>query len=223
MDKRKEIVEEYRKFSEYLKGISLDKLRDEFTREELIELNKDIRNVKLRVLPYDISELVNEMKVEEYPELLGVHNFPVLKEIDFLEEKQKIELDEDLVRFRVGNYVSNLWQIVQDQDTLTKLDEWLLEKGVIKEYFVALCPDCSHEEHLSELMSGEEKDSLIELFNQYEENDSFELYELIMNLLCHVCMECDYEFEPTKYNLDSIRFKTYKKMQMERDKSLDNV
>ncbi|PFK01355.1 hypothetical protein COI97_15940 [Bacillus cereus] len=223
MDIRKQVLPKYKEFNEFLNSISLDDLKKEFNRHELKELESKLRGIELRSLPYEISKLTDQMKLEEFPQLLGVHRFPVLKKIDFMTEEKKVELDKKLVSFRVGNYLPYLGRYTDQKD---KLEQFLLENEVIEKKYVVTCPCCSADEWLSSPQSLEQKNKLETLLTKNEEDycDAEEEFESTVDCICGDC-----GFSPDYYEMRDyarkgrVQFKELLKMKMERDKSLDNV
>lgn len=172
-------------------------------------------DIELRALPYEIGNMTEKMKKDEFPELLGIHHYPVLKEIDFLTEEEKLELDKFLVKFRPNrDYVQSFWRVVKDSKKVDQLKQFLIEKGIVEERHVVKCPNC-HQNHLSKMMTNEEKEKLKVLLQNKAEYDKLDGY---INL---VCDECYCEVEPSE--IDEYNMETYLKLVMERDKSLDNV
>lgn len=222
MDKKQEILKKYRAFNEYLESINLDELRNKHTRQELNAFKEQLYGLKTRNLAYEISELTRKMKEEEYPELLGVHHFPILRQIDFMTENKKIELDQFLAGHRVGNYIYNLWHFTSDEKRRKQLEEWLIEHGVAEKQYSVLCPNCS-QGWISSLMSGEEKEKLDIALKQYKEKEDWESYDIIMDKLEHSCIDCELYFDLTNDIINRLQYKSLLKMKMERDTSLDNL
>lgn len=219
-DIRSEILNKYTEFNEFLMSISLDGLRSSFSRQDLNEFKGELYNIKLRSLAYEISDMTEQMKLEEFPELLGVHHYPVLKEITFMTEEEKKKLDEQLIRFRVGDYVSGLWRYTKKEK---ELEEFLLEHKVISKRYIV---DCNCEEYwLSDVMSQDEKEKLETIINKenYEDAD-YEHYHKMVHSYCDECGDdCDLDYVKQKFKNGHMRFKEMLRMDMERDSSLDNV
>ena len=217
MNDLEKIKEKFIEFSTYLESIDLNDLRKKHTRAELKKLSEDLYSINIRSLAYEIKKIVDEMKKEEFPELLGVHHFPVLKEIDFLTEEKKIELDEHLARFRAGNYLYGLRNVIRDSDKVKMVEQFLLEKGIVEDRYYVLCPVCGTG-HISDELNKEEKAKLEEVIRDLNHNEREEKLE---KYLQYICMDC--ETEADIKNLTSLYFKTVYKMMQERDKSLDHV
>ncbi|MDZ5607047.1 hypothetical protein U2I54_08040 [Bacillus pseudomycoides] len=223
MDVREQILNKYNEFNEFLMNISVDDLRKQFNRHELNMFVDELYKFKLRSLAYDINQVTKQMKLEEFPQLLGVHRFPVLKKIDFMTEEKKIELDKALVRFRVGNYLPYLGRYTDEKD---KLEQFLLENGVVEKKYIVSCPCCGADEWLSSPLNLEKKNRVDKLLNMSEGNyyDAEEEFEQIVDCICEEC-----GFSPEYYEMRDyarkgrVKYKESLKMKMERDKSLDNV
>ncbi|MEJ8548182.1 hypothetical protein [Brevibacillus borstelensis] len=212
-----QILEKQQEFNQYLDSIDLSVLKEQYTRSELDNFSNQLYSLKTRSLAFEVKRLTDEMKKEEYPELLGVHHFPVLRQIDFLTEEQKIELDKFLVSYRKGNYVSGLWRITKKHGTVKEIEKFLLDKGVVEERHYAICPKCD-QGYISSLLTPEQKQGIEKIIT---ENESEERYEYLDTFLDHVCMECDRSTVPEE--IETLNFKTVYKMVQERDTSLDNV
>lgn len=217
MDALQEILHQYREFGKYLDSIDLSELRKKYSRHELKAFTKELYEVKQRSLAYEISQITDEMKKEEYPELLGVHHFPILRQIDFLSEEKKKELDEFLVRFRKGNYVSNFWRVVKTDELAKQVEAFLEEHGIVERKYAVYCPHCT-DSYISEFMSKEEKDTLDQLMAQPFSWDKFEKLEEKLELFC---MDCEVDINLEK--VEKFYWKEVLQMVVERDKSLDHV
>ncbi|WP_121616595.1 hypothetical protein [Virgibacillus halodenitrificans] len=215
MDIREEILNKYKKFNDYLENIDLNSLRNNFSRQELNDFKNKLYDIKIRSLPYEISNMTKEMKEEEYPELLGIHHYPILKEIDFLTEKEKMDLDNFLVKFIPNrDFVQTFWKVVKSPKKTELLKKYLIEKGVVEERYVVKCPNC-HQGHLSKMMSNEKKEELKTLLHNKATYYKLEPY---LNFICDDCFD---ELDP--YEIDEFSMQTYLILVMERDKSLDHV
>ncbi|WP_049946664.1 hypothetical protein [Bacillus cereus] len=220
MDIREQILAKYKEFNEFLMNISIDDLRKQFNRRELNTFKGKLYDTKLRSLAYEISKMTDEMKIEEFPQLLGVHHFPIINEIDFLNEEQKIELDKELVRYRVGNYVSGLWKVTRDEKVRKQLLEWLINKEILETKHAVLCPYC-HNGNVTDVMTTQEKVNLNSMFSNYKEAYDEDLEEKLQDILENVCMECDAFAEVD--DLKELNYTEYHQMKMKRDDSLDNA
>jgi peptide subunit release factor 1 (eRF1) len=217
MNDLEKIKEKFIEFNTYLESIDLNELRKKHTRAELKKLSEDLYSINIKSLAYEISKLVDEMKKEEFPELLGVHHFPDLREIDFLTDEKKIKLDEHLARVRVGNYLYGLRNVIKDSKKIKMVEQFLLEKGIVEDRYYVLCPVCGTG-HISNELNKEQKAELEEVvkdLNHKEREETLEKY------LEYICMDC--EIEADIRNLTSLYFKTVYKMKKERDGSLDHV
>lgn len=219
MNQLEQILSQFQAFADYLQTIDTSELRKHYTRQELKEFLDKLYGIKMRSLAYEISKIIEEMKIEEYPELLGVHHFPELRNIDFLTEEQKKKLDEYLARYRKGNYVSlsGFRRITTDSHKVKQTENFLIEKGIVEERYFVLCPYCG-EGHLSNELNKEEREQLELLLKNPDEEDR---YEKLIQFLPYCCMEC--ECEPDLDHISDLKYKTVFKMAKERDTSLDYV
>lgn len=212
------ILSKYREFDSFLRSIDIEELRKQHTRQELNTLAGQVSNFDLRSISFEIRKMTEEMKKEEYPELLGVHRFPILRDITFLTEEQKIELDKFLVQFRVGNYVSGFWRVTKNQKQADQILMFLLQHDVVEKKYYGLCPRC-RDGYLTSLLGEKEKDQISHALSL--EHDNEERYDTLSAMLDGYCSECDYE--PDIEALERLEYKTVFRMVMGRDKSLDNV
>lgn len=212
-----EIKTKYQEFNTYLESIDLQDLRKKHSREELKKLSKELYAIEIRSLAYELSKITEEMKKEEFPQLLGVHRYPVLKEIDFLTEEEKIKLDKHLVMVRKGNYLYGLHNVTRNSEKVKMILKFLLERGVVEESYFALCPRCGSG-HISAQLGKNEKEKLDIVMKDKNHSERDEVLEKYLE---YVCMDCD--SEPNVEHLSELFYKTVHKMMIERDKSLDNV
>ncbi|PGV23046.1 hypothetical protein [Bacillus cereus] len=217
------IISKYNEFGEFLKTVDISELKQQYTRKELITLSESIRTSDLRSLWHEIYKLTEQLKLEEFPELLGVHNFPVLKKIGFMTENQKIELDKKLVSFRTGEYLPYLGRYTDEHK---KLEEFLLENEMIEKEYVVTCPCCGRSEWLSNTLDTKTKETLDELLTR-ENVDDCDDVETFNRIVDRICEECDFYPELESMRVykaqNQLRYKELFKMKMKRDTSLDNV
>lgn len=207
------IKDGYKQFSKFLNTIDLSELRKIYSRKELEVLEKQLRAINIRSLPYELSELTEEMKTEEFPELLGVHNYPEIREIDFLDEEEKLELDNFLVRFRVGNYIAGFFAITHCQDKLCKIGNFLIANRIVEKSYAVCCPHCG-DGYISEFISEDIKDAL-------DRAITFSDYSVLEKHLSYVCDECEIDYDIER--LKELDYKSVFVLLKERDDSLDNA
>lgn len=106
------IINKYQEFDSFLKGINVEDFK-KYSRAELKEFYEELRKYTFfRSLSLEVSKIMEEKKKEEYPELLEVHHYPDIKEIDFLSEEDRIKLDNYLAGLGFHHYLykgSNAW------------------------------------------------------------------------------------------------------------------
>lgn len=164
-----------------------------------------------------IREIIESKKAELYPEILGVHYFNEIKEINFISEEEKVKLDRLLSKRNIRrDEINNLDE---------KIIEFLLEKQIIEKLYVISCAhyynfDCQEtifiNEKVEKLKSYWEKQSNGEETTDEEDEE-----------LCYGCFEicCDYErievtnLEEFEEHLYEIRYRLIKKP----DRSLDDL
>lgn len=212
MNNKQEILEKYMEFNRYLESINLDEFRKKYTRAELNQFEEDLRSIKLRSLSYEIRSITEEMKIQEYPELLGVHHYPILKEITFLSEEEKRKVDEFLIYFKPGrDYVQSLWKVI-GVDKEKQLIQFLIDKKIVEERHVVICSIC-HEKHLSRFLTNNERAELEEMIQRKASYYDFEKY------IEFYCDECIKDWDPN----EKLVVETKIKLVMERDKRLVHV
>ena len=221
-----EILEAYTQFQTYLSSIQLDELKKQCNRKELEAFTDQLRQINKRELPYELSLLTEEMKKEEYPELLGVRYFPVVKEIDFLTEPEKIALDKMLGRQKPSYFFTTaMWRrVTPNTKNHEPLIHFLIDKGVIKEDKVLVCPHCE-DSHLTARLSATEAEILEQNIRAYQKSTSDEeksnLYGSITAVVADYCDECDGEADWIK--MQELCFKPFLTLAAEADRTLDAV
>ncbi|WCK57543.1 hypothetical protein PP175_26115 (plasmid) [Aneurinibacillus sp. Ricciae_BoGa-3] len=214
MSKQEEIIKKYEEFANYLTSVNLEELKSTMPRQVLKALHTQLYAINLRSLGYEIGQMVEAMKQEEYPELLGVHHYPDLRDIDFMSEQKKIQLDDYLVSVRKGNIVYNFWRFVKDTD---KLQSFLVEKGIIEEVYYLTCPYHNDERLTSKLTLAE--------FNKIKEaiqtKNQDKIDELLDGTLLDYCDACGTDVEFGQWD-EAMGNKEYRLIK-DRDKSLDYV
>lgn len=218
MDQRNEIIDQFNAFQQFLDGIDIQDLA-KLSRNELTEFKSKLTEIKLRSFTYELSQLIDKKKVEEYPELLGVHHYPELKEINFMSDAKKLELDKHLAMLRVGNYINRLYSYAGDN--VAMLEAFLMEKGIAEQYFIVLCPHCA-DGHLSSPMLKATLDNLVDEINMAESDEVFENLEAEGKLESN-CSECEDQVDLTILKDRGLQTKKYMKLAKPRDRRLDNV
>ncbi|MCK2000348.1 hypothetical protein MZM54_02955 [[Brevibacterium] frigoritolerans] len=219
MNELEQILDKYKEFAKYLEKVDLNKLRTKFTRRELDNFSLEIYSIKTRNLGYDTSKLVKEWKNEEYPELLGVHSYPIIKEIDFLTESQKLALDKHLAKMRVGNQLYGLYNVTRDSEKTKLVESFLVDNEIVDEGYYAICPQCKSS-HLSGRLNKEEKEELITNVNDQNLVEREEVLEKYLEYNC-VDMYCENSTDLTQ--MTEINFKSDYTLILERDKRLELV
>lgn len=227
-----EIINKHKEFKEYLLGLD-DATFENATREELTEFVRELRNQdSFRYLTLDVDKIIGAKKVQEYPELLGVHHYPEIKELTCISEEDKVTLDKYLVSLGFNSYIhkySHAWREVSRKwadDVQIEVFNFLVDKGIVDLFYrVELC-------HMKFTISKEKLAQYFEYFDLKDkkrktEEDWDRYYEVQEDLeLPSCCFDCDEEVEMTREILieaqNSPGCYVYK-VKKERDKSLDNV
>jgi len=227
------IINKHKEFDTYLKEININEFK-QFTREELSEFTKILPSYfSFRYLTSEINDIIDNKKKQEYPELLGVHHYPDIKELDFISEEDKIKLDNFLVEWGFHSYlhkythklrgISKNWS----DKIIDEMLDFLVSKQILKKYYkLYICCDYL-------IISTDKINKYLKYFTLSKEIEKFideqwEEYNRLqseLNYLIGYCPECDNEIEITeKIIMDTISKPDYLyKIVKERDKSYDKL
>jgi hypothetical protein len=222
MDIREQILAKQKEFKGFIESVDLQALRATYSREELKAFEQSLREITVPSLSFEISKLTDKMKKEEFPQLLSVHRYPLINEINFLTQSEKEALDKHLMLIRMGNPVYNLYRVVRDLKKQKMLEAWLLEKQIVEPKYMASCGSCSTG-YISSQMGKEEKDALLADFIAYKDgskasDEDVENLSSRLEMMCYDCEEC-----VELGSLNKLQFKENLYLIADRDKSLDNV
>jgi hypothetical protein len=222
MDIREHILAKQKEFKGFIESVDLQALRATYSREELKAFEQSLHEMTVPSLSFEISKLTDQMKKQEFPQLLSVHRYPLINEINFLTQSEKEALDKHLMLIRSGNPVYNLYRVVRDFNKQKMLEAWLLEKQIVEPRYMATCFDCGTG-YITQEMNKEKKDALLADFNAYKDGSkaSDEDGESLLSSFEMLCYECEEGFELD--NLRKLNFKENLYLIADRDKSLDNV
>lgn len=217
-----EIIQQYQTFASYLDQIDVEALKETHTRNELKELKTVLSAISIRSIPYALSEVIDQMKKEEYPQLLDVHHYPELKKATFLSEEKQIKLDQYLGGFyRLGEKVSHARLYEIDNNPEKQLIPFLVEQNIIEPVYYVNCP--YHNEIVSTMLSESQ-------INEWRQSLEKKDEDLILNWIDQgiVSSYCDaenaeHEIEWFDFNPKNLAVKTYYQLIKEKDTSLDNV
>jgi hypothetical protein len=206
-------------FAAFMDQVNIEELRVDCTRQELKEFGKALYDINIRSLAYEVGKVVEQKKIEEYPQLLSIHRFPVLCKIDFLTEAEKISVDKWLGQFLKGYSMRSLYRAIgskYNQEKEAKLIAFLTEKQVIEPRYYVECLECG-DNHISEELTIERKEQFEEALRNGDEN-------VFDNIIVHSnCDVCHYHTYFDGFKVEDITYDTVYKMMIDRDKSLDNV
>lgn len=192
------------------------------SREDLSTLQKKLHEVNHRNLPYEIGKMIAKKKEEEFPQILGIHHYPELQEIAFLNEATKFRIDKHLISFRVGQYLNSFYRFITSSKKLLMLEDFLVEKGIVEQVFIVKCPCCTHG-HLSKPLTIEAWDALKEKIHSFEDEEDFDALS-DEGLLESFCTECDDEIDLALLKDENrIVVKKALKLIKGRDTRYDNV
>ena len=163
-----------------------------------------------------VREFLKSKKEKEYPEILGVHYYPKIKEMHWLSEEKKIKLDK-LLKISKYIYQEELLYFLQNHETLG----FLMKNKIIKKEYVLTCYcgdwNCdkeiiSEEKYQLYKKYWEDKDSITD--EEYEEIN----YGYIELPCCHENIEIG-DMEEFEAYLEEERYIIIKKP----DLTLDNL
>ncbi len=139
---------------------------------DLEEVQRDLNYGQVKelfnMLSYSISEkdvqdelekIMDNKKIEEYPKILGVHYYPIIKEMDFISEERKIELD----RFIEGcNRRASLKRDISIELNSEEI-KFLVDNEILEPIYSFYCNCCGNCE--PELITQSQKDKFYEYHN----------------------------------------------------------
>lgn len=105
-----------------------------------------------------LDEIINikeQKKLEEYPEILDVHYYPEIKEIDFLTKDEKINLD--IILQKAYSVRGNYGAIISDLDD--KIKYFLISKNILRKQYIFHCT-CDGDECFDKVITQEYFDKL---------------------------------------------------------------
>lgn len=154
----------------------LEKVQKEFeagtyTLEEIAGLKEDYR--KLVQFSGDVAKVLLT-KEKELIALIPekVKFYPVLNQIDFLTDEQKIALDKHLSAWRYGQYHIHLHGLPMTQEEAEKTWSWMIEQKMLEITFAFECDECDYF-YLSDL-TPEQFKALGERIEKYNVNGKTE-------------------------------------------------
>ena len=229
------IINKHKEFDTYLKEININEFK-QFTREELTEFTKILPSLfSFRYLTAEINDIIEDKKKQEYPELLDVHHYPEIKELDYISEEDKIKLDNFLVEWGFHSYLHEytpkLIKIFKNWSNkivnLNKILEFLTSKQILERYYkMYICCDYI-------IVDEEKMNKYLRYFKLYKNNDElsekewqeFDKLQNELNYNFEYCSECDDEIEITEEMImDTINKPSYLyKIIKERNKTYDKL
>lgn len=221
-----EVIQKQKEYEAYMNSIDINQF-EQFTRKQLLDFVNKSREFKQRFITLEVDKIIEKKKFEEYPELLGVHHYPELKEIDFLSQEQLIELDKELAHNRgVNANVSFKLKSYIHWDLHDKVYDFLIEKGIIKKEIHVEC-SCGRSEWLSRAFDEKFKEQWIE--DLKKSNSECEAVGLLTQRefeFFGYCEECEEYYEFGNLDDDFIKDLSFHHFYVkikERDKRWDNI
>lgn len=206
----------YQELKDISSDIDLEDVK-KLSYQEVKDFYKLIMYVSNDKTTSSVKEIMESKKAELYPEVLGVHYFKEIKEIDFISEEEKIKLDRLLSKRNIR------------RDAISSLDEkvieFLLEKKIVEKIYIVSCGHYHNFDCQKRVFSSER----VEMLKSYWEKQSkgIETTNEEDEELCYGCFEicCDYDrievtnLEEFEEHLYEIRYRLIKKP----DRSLDDL
>jgi len=210
----KNIIDKYKEFNNYVESINTEEF-NQFTRTELIEFEKELRNVyHFKYITSDIDKFIKAKKEEEFPELLGVHHYPEIKELDCISDEDKINLDNYLCGLGFSSYImkgSGAWRDLTkkwSEDIQEQVLRFLYDKQIIIRFYriYTCCDDTT--------FSEVKVNNILSYYNMKDENGRIpmdtrlaneDFIEAIREEIFRCCDECDNEYEITKEMIENAK------------------
>lgn len=195
----KEIVNKNKEVNEWYKNIEKQK---EDKKKEIELINSEINTGDVKALEYDkakeilqilkdnltynqlkdFKNILKELKIKKYPILNKAHYYPIINQIDFLNDKQKHDLDEVLYHFETKMIVqeSRLWESLHyNKEAENKIFDFLYNNKIVKKTYIIYGSDefentiVSEEQYNNFIkyhsVTKEEKENMTnEEYNNYE-------------------------------------------------------
>ena len=188
------IINKYTEFDTYLKEININEFK-QFTREELTQFKNELPSCfSFRYLTSEINDIIEEKKLQEYPELLGVHHYPEIKELNCISEEDKIKLDNFLVEWRLHSYLHKYTHKLREMSKnwsdkiINEILEFLVSKQILERYYkMYICCDyiIIDEEKINKYLRSFELSKIKEL-----SDDEWKEYDKLQQELNYVYDYC---------------------------------
>lgn len=162
-DKKQELEEFKKQVIQFNDRIDINELST-FKHSEVKELYSKIRFLCSSNTSEKIKSIIQTKKLEEYPEILGVHYYPIINSIEFLDEESKIKLDTLLKK--ACSIVSYREQL---KDLDDKIIEFLMNNKIIEKQYIFRC-NCGGFDCDDKIVS-EEKFNKLKLYWEKELKD----------------------------------------------------
>lgn len=222
-----QILQKKKEYEDFMNAVDLQEL-EQFSREELTAFTKAYHETSGRYIISEVNNIIKRKKQEEYPELLGVHHYPELKDIDFLTEEQLIKLDNHLAKNRGTHTSFSLLGDIVHWNMHEKIYEWLLEKGILIRKIHLKCSCDAGGSWLSKAFDETYKEQWIA--DLKKSNEEFEPIGLLTQDEFRYFGYCD-ECDNNEYSLGDIPHSFLEKLQFhhfyvkvkDRNTSLDHV
>lgn len=164
-EEQKRINELYTKLTLISDELDLEEVKTTLNYLEI----KDLYNLMLycfnnKEIESSLHKIMEEKKIKEYPEILGVHYYPIIKDIDSISDEKKIDLDK-MIKDAFSKY--NV-RVKLSKQIEPKILDFLIENKVLSKEYVFHCT-CDGEDCYDEFVSQERFNKLKEYWSKESE------------------------------------------------------
>lgn len=167
----------------------------------------------------ELKTIVKDKKIKEYPQILDVHYYPVIKEIDFLTDDKTILLDK---------IIKGAYKNARKSRELSKMDfkvlKFLIDKEMIEKIYVFRC-NCGSDECYDKEITQKHFDKLKDYWEKELKDETTHEEDAQMNYGCFStgCWnDGDVEVSCLEDFNEHMRFVKYKVIK-EPDMTLDKI
>lgn len=205
------ILEKKKLFFDEMESIEKEDL-SRFSKEELLSFKNSFYNIGSSDLISKVDQTIKEKTEQRYPELLDAHYYPEIKELTFLNQKERLELDKVIALSRKSNAFFKIPTSLAYEHQ-SDIYKFLLEKEILTQEIQVLCT-CDYQYPLTERFDAKLKEQWLEDLKHFK-NTKNEIGLLEKYPLAEYCDECgnDYISNLSINDLEELNIrKTYRKI-----------
>lgn len=202
-------------------NINLDDLKKLSYKEIKVICNEIKNNVSTKTFN-EFLNIKKEIKEKEYPEILGVHYYPLINRIDYLTENLKVKIDRYLFNnFRKG-YVYGITTTLNEVDNRLLND--LCNLGLVEKKYKFRC-DCGYCDSGSLTLTESEVNDYKEYWDRESKDELYDDEGEEVNYgVIDVYCENDDGYEITSLEeFNSSKHTVYYSIKAKPDMTLDNI